>query len=258
VTVDAAATAAAEPASLAAIAIDAGDLPFGGGLLALVRPALARLSPGGVLAVLSSSPSVAEDLPAWCRIERHDYLGPASLPAVAGGPRRHLIARGPFGVVVPAREHGAAPTSVASPGAPVSPPPPVWPARADVMTGFAPRGSISEPGAPAYPFTLLERDRVVPPEVASLYQQAVAAAWDGARDIPWDTIGPLSPAVDDALCQIMTFLAENELSALYVPARFPAAHPSCLRRGGDVPGDPAGRRGPPRRRVSSACAAGRR
>jgi hypothetical protein len=34
-----------------AVAIDAGDLPMGGGLLALVRPALALLQPGGVLAL---------------------------------------------------------------------------------------------------------------------------------------------------------------------------------------------------------------
>ena len=40
------------------VAVDAGDLPLGGGLLALVRPALERLEAGGVLAVLSSSPAV--------------------------------------------------------------------------------------------------------------------------------------------------------------------------------------------------------
>jgi hypothetical protein len=34
-----------------AVAIDAGDLPMGGGLLALVRPALTLLQPGGVLAL---------------------------------------------------------------------------------------------------------------------------------------------------------------------------------------------------------------
>jgi hypothetical protein len=36
-----------------AVAIDAGNLPMGGGLLALVRPALTLLEPGGVLAVNS-------------------------------------------------------------------------------------------------------------------------------------------------------------------------------------------------------------
>src|SRR5207253_89226 len=101
------------------------------------------------------------------------------------------------------------------------------PATADPSSGFAPRGAAREPGGPAYPFALLERDRIAPPEVAQLYDQAVAAQWDGARDIPWDTVRPLAPAVDRAVGQVMTFLAENELAALYVPARFlPRIHPA--------------------------------
>ncbi len=78
-----------------AIAVDGGDLPLGGGLLALVRPALNALESGGVLAVLSRSRSVREDLPSWCRAERHEYLG---AEAISQGLDRHLIARGEFSV----------------------------------------------------------------------------------------------------------------------------------------------------------------
>lgn len=188
-----------------AAAVDGGELPLGGGLLSLVRPALDLLVPGGVVAVLSSARSVAEDLPAWCRVERHDYLGAEPL---LDGRTRHLIARGPLGVVPP--------------------PSPLSPARADSATGFAPPGARVEPGGPAYPFSLLERDRVAPPESAALYQQAMAAQWS-ARDIPWHTVRPLAPAVERALGQVFTFLAENELSALYVPSRFlPRLHPAYL------------------------------
>jgi len=56
------------------IAVDGGELPLGGGLLALVRPALDQLESGGILAVLSKSHGVREDLPAWCRAQRHEYL----------------------------------------------------------------------------------------------------------------------------------------------------------------------------------------
>lgn len=38
---------------VAVMALDCGELPLGGGLLALVRPALNELEPGGMLAVLS-------------------------------------------------------------------------------------------------------------------------------------------------------------------------------------------------------------
>jgi hypothetical protein len=100
------------------------------------------------------------------------------------------------------------------------------PARADPSSGFAPRGARVEPGGPRYPFDLLERDHLAPPDVAQLYDQAVAAQWDATRDIPWDEVGDHPPALERAVCQVMTFLAENELSALYVPALFmPRIHP---------------------------------
>lgn len=208
----------------AAIAIDGGDLPLGGGLLALVRPALDLLEPGGVLAVASSSRTVREDLPSWCRLERHQYVGREVL---ADGRDRHLIARGPFSVPRGAREQGI---ELPVRGGRVSTADMLdavpMPDRADPASGFAPRGARVEPGGPRYPFTLLERDRVAPPEVASLYDQAVAAQWDASRDIPWEKIPALPPALEAAVGQVMTFLAENELSALYTPARFIARmHP---------------------------------
>lgn len=211
--------------SAAAVAIDGGDLPLGGGLLALVRPAMQGLSPGGVLAILSDSPAAREDLPAWCRLERHEYLG---REPIGDGRDRHLIARGTLpgpagprekGIVLPLREGRLTAADVLA-AAPM-------PGRADPSSGFAPRGAQVEPGGPAYPFTLIERDRVAPPEVAQLYDQAVAAQWDASRDIPWDRVRPLAPGLEAAVGQVMTFLAENELSALYVPARFvPRIHPA--------------------------------
>jgi TusA-related sulfurtransferase len=191
----------------AAIAVDGGDLPLGGGLLALVRPALTLLEPDGVLAILSRSGSASADLAAWCRAERHEYLGAEDAGA---GTTRHLVQRGRFGVQRTASSDAL-------------------PERADATTGFAPHGSVVEAGGPRYPFDLLERDRVAPPEVAELYEQAVAAQWSAARDIPWSTIPRHEPALELAVRQVMTFLAENELSALYVPSRFLARlHPAYV------------------------------
>lgn len=204
--------------SAGAIAIDAGSLTVGGGLLALLRPALDRLEPGGVVAVWSSSRAVRDDLPAWCRLERHRYLG---CEHRSDGRDCHWIARGSLSVPRGEREQGLrleprdGKITTASMLAEVP-----FPERADVVTGFAPRGAQVEPGGPVYPFVLLERDRLAPPEVGILYDQAVAAQWDASRDIPWDRVGTLPEAIEMAVCQIMTFLAENELAALYVPSRF--------------------------------------
>ena len=210
-------------AKAAAIAVDCGELPLGGGLLALLRPALNELEPGGMLALLSRATSVREDLASWCRAERHEYLG---VETIDGGIDRHLIARGEFSVAnqtsyesqLKPREGKLTASDVLD----VAP----LPLTADPYTGFAPRGARVEPGGPAYPFTLNERDHAAPPEVAKLYDQAVSGQWDATRDIPWDEVKPLPFPLAQALAQIMTFLAENELSALYVPARFiPRIHP---------------------------------
>ena len=211
-------------AEVGAVAVDCDELSLGGGFLALVRPALNELEPGGTLAVLSRSRSVREDLFSWCRSERHEYLG---FETIAGGIDRHLIARGNFSVPLETFKEGRLTASeeklTSSAVLQVSPLPPI----ADPFTGFAPRGARVEPGGPAYPFTLNERDHVAPPEVATLYDQAVSAQWDASRDIPWNKVKPLPTPLAVALSQVMTFLAENELSALYVPSHYlPRIHPA--------------------------------
>src|SRR5581483_3799286 len=44
--------------------------------------------------------------------------------------------------------------------------------------------------------------------------------------IPWNHLPKLPVVLEAAVCQIMTFLTENEFAALYVPSRFiPRIHP---------------------------------
>jgi TusA-related sulfurtransferase len=212
-------------AELAVIAVDGGDLPVGGGLLSLVRPALNGLNTGGILAVISRTPTVREDLPSWCRAERHEYLG---VEVIGDGIDRHLISRSEFSVPSPINQdegqlkprNGKLTASDVLAVAPL-------PATADPFTGFAPRGARVEPAGPAFPFTLNAREHVAPPDVAKLYDQAVSSQWNATSDIAWHKVEPLPFPMAQALAQIMTFLAENELSALYVPARFiPRIHPA--------------------------------
>src|SRR5436189_4467712 len=146
------------PTEVAAIAVNGGELPLGGGLLALVRPALDALEPGAVLAVISRAASIRADLPSWCRAERHEYLG---VDELSDGLDRHLIARGQFSVPLqPTKDEGSLTPRdgrlSASDVLEVTP----LPTRADPFTGFAPRGARVEPGGPSYPFTLNERDYV--------------------------------------------------------------------------------------------------
>jgi len=216
--------------TVAAIAIDTGELPLGGGALAIIRPALQLTEPGGVLAVNSRQPTLRDDLPAWCKTQKHEYL---DRQQNADGSDRHLIARGQFGIPKGRREEGMKLLSEDGrmSAADVLKEVPM-PEHADPSTGFAPRGAQVEPGGPRYPFTLNERDHVAPPGVGRLYDQAVNSQWNANTDIPWSKLPQLPPDLERAIDQVMTFLAENELSALYVPSRFVSRiHPAFAEVG---------------------------
>ena len=58
---------------------DGGDLDCGSGLALLLREHISQLAVGGVLEMRSREPTVADDLPPWCRMTGHEYLG--SVPA---------------------------------------------------------------------------------------------------------------------------------------------------------------------------------
>ena len=161
---------------LAVIAVDGGELSLGGGLLALIRPALAALEPEGMLAVVSRSEGLRHDLPSWCRSERHEYLGCEQL---GEGTDRHLITRGKFSSAIRPSPHEQLVTAsqgrlTAAEMLRHSP----MPAAADPSTGFAPRGASVETGGPQYPFSLNNRDQIAPPEIANLYDQAIAGQWN--------------------------------------------------------------------------------
>ena len=92
--------------------------------------------------------------------------------------------------------------------------------------GFAPRGASVEEGSPEFEFDVLERNRAWSQGAAEFYEQATAGHWDASRDIPWRELHALDEDLERAICQLMTFLAENEFSALYVPAKWIARiHP---------------------------------
>jgi TusA-related sulfurtransferase len=53
---------------------DSGDLGCGDGPLAEIAARLHRLAPGQTLEVRATNPSVAADLPAWCRLTGHPFI----------------------------------------------------------------------------------------------------------------------------------------------------------------------------------------
>jgi TusA-related sulfurtransferase len=54
---------------------DAGDLGCAAGPLDEIAAQMRRLTPGQTLEVRATDPSVANDLPAWCRLAGHELAG---------------------------------------------------------------------------------------------------------------------------------------------------------------------------------------
>jgi hypothetical protein len=179
--------------------VDLCGLSLHEGVPVLLRRALAPLTVGEWLEVRGGSPELAQDLPAWCRKEGHVWHG--------SGEKFHRIQR------------GAGTATLIVPGTEIA-------EVADNSWGLAPRGANLEAGGPEFAFTLREKREVWASDLNTIYRQAVANQWSAGRDIPWSELPKLPVDVESAVCQIMTFLTENEFAALYVPARFiPRIHP---------------------------------
>jgi hypothetical protein len=200
--------------------IDAEQLELGGGLEVLLAAAIERVPAGGILEIRTPSRAVALELPGWTRVNGHHVVGEASGPGawsvqVRRGPGLRVLA-GPLpprAEAPPLRAGGELHTGDWRAG---SPPP----AHADPAAGFAPLGAIPEAGATGYSWPLGDRDRLWADDIGELVEQASAQQWDASRDIPWEAARGLPDDVERAVAQVMTFIAQNEYAALYVPAGF--------------------------------------
>jgi TusA-related sulfurtransferase len=198
--------------------VDAERLELGGGLEVLLAAALERVAPGGVLEIRTPSRAVALELPGWALLAGHELIGETA----EGGAHLLQIRRGAFARTLagPLPERGE--------------PPPLrggelhtadWrggelPPDPDCGAGFAPLHAVPESGAPRHHWRLSRRDAVWADDVGELVDQASAQQWDASRDVPWEAARELDDTTEKAVAQVMTFLAQNEYAALYVPARF--------------------------------------
>jgi uncharacterized OsmC-like protein len=57
------------------VVLDGGDLDCGSGLVLLIREHMQQVPDGGLLEMRSREPTVGLDLPPWCRVVGHEFLG---------------------------------------------------------------------------------------------------------------------------------------------------------------------------------------
>jgi hypothetical protein len=204
--------------------IDIEDLGFDRGAHLLIKRALADVPVGGKIGVRGSDPDVGVHLRVWCRSQGHDIIWPESGSAREGtqstglSPLVAWVIRGSAVTGRWRQAETAGATDPRQPGAVVDRPPATW--------GLAARGARVEAGGPEFHFRLNSKAEVWADSVPRLYLQAAAAQWNPATAIEWDAPFELLPEVESAVVQVMTYLIENEIAALLVPAKFLAqVHP---------------------------------
>lgn len=72
--------------------LDGGALDCGSGLVLLIREHMRKVPDGGVLEMRSLEPTVRDDLPPWCRMVGHEFLG--ALPGELERQHRYFVRRG--------------------------------------------------------------------------------------------------------------------------------------------------------------------
>jgi TusA-related sulfurtransferase len=187
----------------------------------IIQNALSRIEKEEIVEIHGNRPEVKEDLKSWCKLNSHTLLETID----AGEYTKFLVKKGPFrsnytgspdwGIQLQRTEKGAIRLKDWLTGR-----------MADIngqphaFLGFVPRGAVAEAGNPEFSFALHNAEEVWTDNAADLYEQAKSSQWNASTDIPWDELPELPEDLEWAVCQIMTFLAENEFSAFYVPAKF--------------------------------------
>lgn len=187
--------------------IDIEDLGLDAGAHLLVKHCLQSVPPGGDIGVVGRSPGWEAQLAAWCRSQGH----PMALTEQDG----RVLARVTRGGFEAGRWRNAQHTGHADatqPGAIAEKALPSW--------GMAARGATVEAGSPAMHFRLDQKSEVWSASAADLYAQALAGQWNPDAVIDWNAPFELPDVVEDAVVQVFTYMIENEVAALIVPARF--------------------------------------
>lgn len=93
------------------------------------------------------------------------------------------------------------------------------PEEARPQWGLAQRGSVIDPSTPPFDFPVNQKVQVWTDNIADLVEQAKLGQWNAATAIPWHDLAPLQADLEQAVCQICTFMIQNEYLALYLPAK---------------------------------------
>lgn len=173
-----------------------GNIPLGKIFFLRLENAILVESSGAIIEIVSDFDNLESEIIAWCRLKGETFLCKKKLKNI-------------FAYYVKK-------TSNKSFGKPINEIEDFAPKE----LGLAYRGSICEIGIPQYHFELSTKSHIWSENLAKLYENAKISQWNATNDIDWSEIASYSPPLEMAISQIMTYLIENEFSALYIPSYF--------------------------------------
>ena len=194
---------------------ETGTLELGAGLEVLVSASLATLRHGERLDVVVAAQSSMIELTAWARRAGHAVTGERregaswivtfDVSPVVESPALGETARLHEGIYPTAELRRLAGDE---------------PGEANRSSGLIPLGAVPQETGAMYDWALSTRDRIWTDKLADLADRAARQQWDATRDVPWEAVFGLKPDVERAVAQVMTYIAQNEYAAYYVPARY--------------------------------------
>ena len=206
-------------ASAGGVIVDLGDLGLDEGAHLLVKRALAT---GPRHRARHRRPTLAVDLPAWCRAHGHAIERTGDGFAITRGPDRWRgRARRRRRAIEHRRRAGASPRAARS----------------------------SKPGAPELDLPLATSATCGPTTPRGSTRRRPRRSGIPRRRSRGTRRSLIADEVEDAIVQVMTYLIENETAALLVPVALPRPTPPALSRGRCS----CSRSRPPTRRATSRC-----
>jgi hypothetical protein len=214
--------------------LDVGTLELGAGLDALISASLVGVGEGEELELASPSRVTVAEVTAWARGVGHEVVTERAAGdgecaaanggrAAANGEPRFLVRlrRGPsnpLGEAAQAKRPrlDRSRFTTAELRENVGP----APAEAPPERGMVPLGSLAGERISGHRWERSARDPLWAEHLGGLVDRSAAAQWSAVTDVPWAAAEDLPADTERAVAQVMTYVAQNEYAAYYVPARY--------------------------------------
>ncbi len=200
------------------ISIFTGNLPASKVLFLKLENAFLLANKNEIIEIVSQKANIETELRGWARLRGHVYLGRENLKQqysykIQKIKNNSFLQKASWGKKMQGIEVGNPKLKDLE--------------LSDEILSIAPednglltRGIVVEENSPIYDFELSYKEQVWSNPISVLYEEGKNLQWNATTDIPWNEIPELNPVLEKAICQIMTYLVENEFSALYIPGKF--------------------------------------